>query len=70
MLGWDVGPSLQLLWPEITQGQVHRDKHTIGRSTKVIQVQRERHTEKYRERERGGGNITGGVNGGVAGVAL
>ena len=70
MLGWDGRPSLQLLWPEITQGQVHRDKLTIGTSTQVIQVHKEKDTQKSRERERGGGNITGGVNGGVAGVPL
>ena len=69
MLGWDGRPSLQLLWPEITQDQVHRDKLTIGTSTKVIQVHKEKDTQKSTERE-GGGNITGGVNGGVAGVAL
>ena len=69
MLGWDGGPSLQLLWPEITQGQVHRDKHTIGARTKVIQVHKEKDTQRSAERG-GGGNITGGVNGGGAGVAL
>ena len=50
-MGW--GPSLQLLWPEITQGQVHRDKLTIGASTQVIQVQKEKDTHKSTEREGG-----------------
>ena len=58
MLGWDGGPSLQLLWPEITQGQVHRDKHTISASTKVIQVHREKDTQKSTERERERGEAT------------
>lgn len=47
-----------------TQRQAHDRYEYTDTST-----QRERHTEKCREGERGG-NITGGVNGGVAGVAL
>ena len=67
-MGWATKPAI-VVARNYTGPSTQRQAHDRYEYKGDTSTQRERHTEKCRERE-GGGNITGGVNGGVAGVPL
>ena len=67
-MGWGTKPAI-VVARNYTGPSTQRQAHNRCEYTGDTSTQRERHTEKYRKEGRGG-NITGGVNGGVAGVAL
>ena len=68
-MGWWTKPAI-VVARNYTGPSTQRQAHDRCEYTGDTSTQRERHTEKYRKEGEGGGNITGGVNGGVAGVAL